>query len=76
MLQGLYLKPTKEYVRDLNKEYKTIKKLLIQNGLLAGSSLSMAKIVSTKGLGTNTHQDSSKHGMFLDQYYFNMRILN
>jgi len=36
----------------------------------------MAKIVSTKGLGTHINPDSSKHGMFLDQYYFNMRILN
>ena len=68
--------PTSNYIRELNKEYRTIKKLLIQNGLLGGSSSSMAKIVSTKGLGTHINPDSSKHGMFLDQYYFNMRILN
>ena len=36
----------------------------------------MAKIVSTRGLGTHVNQDNSKHGMFLDQYYFTLRILN
>lgn len=76
MSQGIYVVPTKDYIREINKEYRTIKKLLVQNGLLVGSSSSMTKIVSTKGLGSNIHPDSTKYGMFLDQYYFSMRIFN
>ena len=71
--------PTPSYIRELNKEYKTLKKLLSQNGMLIGPSPSMGKIVSSKGIGFNANSESNllaKNCMSMEDLFFNMRILN
>jgi len=73
---GTYVVPAKKYIQKLNQEFKGIKKLLIQNGLLAGASSSMGKIVSTKGLNATMSSDSNKHGMFLDSIDFSTKMLD
>mgnify|MGYP006869369518 CR=1 FL=1 len=73
---GIFVVPTKKYIHELNQEFKGIKKLLIQNGLLVGTSSLMGKIVSTKGLNATISSDSNKHGMFLDSIYFSIKMLD
>jgi hypothetical protein len=76
---NLYTMPTKSYIQELNKEYKTIKKLLTQNGMLIGPSPSMGKIVSSKGflIGPNSEPSIlAKNCMNLEDIFFNKRILS
>lgn len=71
--------PTESYICHLNKEYKILKKLLVQNGMLIGPSPSMGKIVSTKAIGINSNSESNlitKNCMTLDDLYFSKKILN
>jgi hypothetical protein len=71
--------PTQSYIHELNKEYKTIKKLLTQNGMFIGPSPSMGKIISSKGLAIGPNSEPSilaKNCMNLEDIFFNKKILS
>jgi hypothetical protein len=75
----MYTMPTKSYIQQLSKEYKTIKRLLTQNGMLIGPSPSMGKIFSSKGLALGPNSEPgilAKNSMNLEDIFFSKRILS